>query len=79
MVLRIIARMNVAGPALQIAALTEDLDPERFDQRLVVGDVDPDEADYLELRAPHVRPVRIPGLGRDPRITGHVLPHHQNA
>lgn len=62
--------MNVGGPALQVVGLTEGLDPERFDQRLLVGDVGAGEADYLELRAPHLTPVRVPGLGRDPRPTG---------
>jgi glycosyltransferase involved in cell wall biosynthesis len=66
----VIARMNVGGPALQVVGLTEGLDPARFEQRLFVGDVEPDEADYLQLRAPHIRPVRVEGLGRSPRLTG---------
>lgn len=63
-ILRVIARTNVGGPALQVATLMTGLDPDRFDQRLVVGSVDPSEADYLTLRAPEVEPVRIPPLGR---------------
>lgn len=66
-VLRVIARLNVGGPALQVTALVDGLDPERFDQRLVVGEVGDGEADYLALRAPHVRPGRIAGLGPTPR------------
>lgn len=66
-VLRIIARMNVGGPALQVSALARHLDPARFDHRLLVGSVGPDEADYLDLRAPDVEVVRVPGLGRAPR------------
>ncbi len=69
-VLRIIARMNVGGPALQVSALADGLDPDRFEQRLLVGEVDEGEADYLELRAPHVDAVRVPGLGRSPDPTG---------
>ncbi len=69
-VLRVIARMNVGGPALQVSALADGLDPDRFEQRLLVGDVEEGEADYLELRAPHVEAVRIPGLGRSPDATG---------
>ena len=53
-VLRLIARTNVGGPALQVSSLATGLDPERFESRLLVGNVEPDEADYLELRAPHV-------------------------
>jgi len=69
-VLRVIARMNVGGPALQVTALTTQLDPERYEQRLLVGDVGEGEADYLSLRAPDVPAVRVPGLGRTPNLTG---------
>ena len=64
-VLRVIARMNVGGPALQVVELSRNLDAERFETRLLVGAVDDSEADYLELRAPDVAAVRIPGLGRE--------------
>ena len=30
-VLRVIARMNVGGPALQVTALTTQLDPDRYE------------------------------------------------
>jgi glycosyltransferase involved in cell wall biosynthesis len=69
-VMRIIARMNVGGPALQVTALADGLDPERFEQRLLVGHVDEGEADYLTLRAPQVEAVRVAGLGRSPDPTG---------
>jgi glycosyltransferase involved in cell wall biosynthesis len=66
-VLRVIARMNVGGPALQVTGLVEVLDPDRFDQRLLVGSVGPDEADYVALRAPGLPLTKIEGLGRSPR------------
>ncbi len=69
-VLRVIARMNVGGPALQVTALADGLDPERFEQRLLVGNVGEGEADYLDLRAPHVEATRVRGLGRSPDPTG---------
>lgn len=69
-VLRVIARMNVGGPALQVTGLWEGLDRRRFEHRLLVGDVGAGEADYLELRAPHVDAVRIEGLGRSPHAIG---------
>ncbi len=69
-VMRIIARMNVGGPALQVSALADGLDPQRFEQRLLVGDCDEGEADYLTLRAPHIEAVRVAGLGRSPNPTG---------
>jgi glycosyltransferase involved in cell wall biosynthesis len=62
--------MNVGGPALQVVGITEGLDQARFDHRLLVGNVGPDEADYLELRAPHVSAQRVDGLGRSPHATG---------
>jgi glycosyltransferase involved in cell wall biosynthesis len=66
-VLRVIARMNVGGPALQITALARGLDPDRFEQRLLTGLVDEGEADYRQVRAPDVHADVIPGLGRSPR------------
>ena len=71
-VLRVIARMNVGGPALQVTGLMEGLDPERFDHRLLTGYVGPDEGDFLALRAPHVRAQYVDGLGRSPDATGDV-------
>jgi glycosyltransferase involved in cell wall biosynthesis len=68
-VMRVIARMNVGGPALQIAQLMRGLDPELFDQRLFSGFVGPGEADYVHLRAPDVETHRIPVLGRSVRPT----------
>jgi glycosyltransferase involved in cell wall biosynthesis len=69
-VLRIIARMNVGGPALQVVGLTEGLKPPRFQSRLLIGTVGPGEADYVQLRAPHLSAVRVPGLGRSPNPFG---------
>ncbi|GLY80695.1 glycosyltransferase [Actinoallomurus iriomotensis] len=66
-VMRIIARMNVGGPALQASVLMRGLDRELFDQRLYTGTVEPGEADYLELRARDVTPHRIATLGRSIR------------
>ena len=51
-VLRVIARLNVGGPALQTSVLSDMLDPDRFDQRIVAGSVGEAEGDYVSLRAP---------------------------
>lgn len=64
--MRVIARMNVGGPALQVAGLVEGIDPDKFDHRLYVGHVAPNEADHLTLRAPGLPFQRIDGLGRSP-------------
>lgn len=70
--LRVIARMNVGGPALQVTGLVEDLDAGRFEHRLLTGHVGVGEADYLELRAPHLPFTRVEGLGRRPDALGDV-------
>ena len=63
-VLRIIARMNVGGPAVQISNLMRGLDPKIFDQKLITGYCEQDEIDYLELNAPEIPCTRIKGFGR---------------
>ena len=67
-VLRVIARMNVGGPAWQVSVLTRGLDTGRFESRLVVGDVGGGEADFVELRDPGLPVVKIPALGRNVRF-----------
>ena len=64
----IIARMNVGGPAQILATLLERMDPQQFEQHLVVGDVGAGEEDWFELREPGRRDdpriIRIPTFGR---------------
>lgn len=61
--------MNVGGPALQVSTLMRGLDRELFDQRLFAGYVGPNEADYVDQRAPDVQVCRVPTLGRAVRPT----------
>jgi glycosyltransferase involved in cell wall biosynthesis len=63
-VMQIIARMNVGGPAVIVADLMRGLDPTQFNQILVTGFCNEDEADYLETVATDVSATRIAGLGR---------------
>ena len=63
-VMRIIARMNVGGPAVQVSGLMRGFDPERFNQILITGYCADDEADYLDTSATDVTATRITGLGR---------------
>jgi glycosyltransferase involved in cell wall biosynthesis len=63
-VMRVIARMNVGGPAVQVSGLMRHLPHDEFDQRLYTGWCADDEADYLETQAPDVDATRIDGLGR---------------
>jgi glycosyltransferase involved in cell wall biosynthesis len=62
--MRIIARMNVGGPAVQVSGLMRGFDTPEFEHELVTGYCADDEADYLERVATDVRAIRIDGLGR---------------
>lgn len=63
-VLRIISRMNVGGPAVQISGLMRGLDSNAFEHKLLTGDCDENESDYLINVAKDVNVTRIDGLGR---------------
>ena len=63
-VLRVIARMNVGGPAVQITSLMRGFDQTQFEHKLVTGYCEDDEVDYLETSAKDVSVERISGLGR---------------
>jgi glycosyltransferase involved in cell wall biosynthesis len=54
----------VGGPAVIVADLMRGLDSTRFDQVLVTGYCDDNEADYLETVATDVSATRVGGLGR---------------
>ena len=62
--MRVIARMNVGGPAVQVSGLMRHLPDNEFDQRLFTGWCADDEADYLVTQASDVEATRIDGLGR---------------
>lgn len=64
--LRVIARMNVGGPALQVTGLVQGLDANRFDHRLLTGAVAEGEANYVDLRAQGLPLTKVRGLGRSP-------------
>lgn len=71
-VMRIIARMNVGGPAVQIAGLMREFNSTEFDHRLYTGFCAADESDYLDTVATDVTATRIVGLGRRVRLVGDV-------
>jgi glycosyltransferase involved in cell wall biosynthesis len=62
--MRIIARMNVGGPAVQVSGLMRGFNATEFDHRLYTGYCADDEADYLDTVATDVIAVRIQGFGR---------------
>ena len=69
-VMRIIARMNVGGPAVQVSGLMRGLNSTEFDHRLYTGYCAADEADYLDTVATDVKAVRIQGFGRRVSLGG---------
>jgi len=69
-IMRIIARMNMGGPAVQVSGLMRGFNSVDFDQRLYTGFCATDEADYLEVVATDVKSIRILGLGRHVSFIG---------
>ena len=66
-VMRVISRMNVGGPAVQVSGLMRALPCNSFEQRLFTGYCEDDEEDYLETQASDIDAIRIRGLGRAPQ------------
>jgi glycosyltransferase involved in cell wall biosynthesis len=62
--MRVIARMNVGGPAVQVSGLMRHLPEDEFEHRLYTGWCAEDEADYLETQARDLQAIRVEGLGR---------------
>src|SRR6476469_2304744 len=65
-VLRVIARLNVGGPALHVAYLTEGLADRGYDTTLVAGSLARGEESMAHVaEARHARIVTLPNLHRD--------------
>lgn len=65
-VLRIIARLNIGGPAIHTILLTEGLDKSQYESVLVCGVVDKNESDMHYLADKKgIKPVIIKELGRN--------------
>ena len=71
-VMRIIARMNVGGPAVQVSGLMRGLSTTEFDHRLYTGFCADDEADYLNTVATDLTALRIEGFGRRVNLSGDI-------
>ncbi|MBW2741012.1 MAG: hypothetical protein JRE64_19685 [Deltaproteobacteria bacterium] len=64
-ILRIIARLNIGGPAIHATILTQGLDPDRFQSVLVTGKVSAKEGDMSYLADTYgIKPI-ISDLQRD--------------
>ena len=69
-VMRIIARMNVGGPAVQVSGLMRGVNSSEFDHRLYTGFCAANEADYLDIVAKEIKVIRIEGFGRRVSLVG---------
>jgi glycosyltransferase involved in cell wall biosynthesis len=66
-VVRVIARLNIGGPAIQAISLTRYLDERGYHTTLIRGHEEPDEGSMDHLAAQlGVQPVLIPSLRRNP-------------
>jgi glycosyltransferase involved in cell wall biosynthesis len=63
-VLRIITRMNIGGPAVQVSGLMQGMDKAVFNQELITGRCLDNEVDYLESKLPNLKVTRIETLSR---------------
>ena len=64
-ILRIIARLNVGGPAIHVALLTEKFGAPDYASTLVCGNIDANEGDMSYYAEAHgVHPLIVPELGR---------------
>ena len=68
--MRIIARMNVGGPAVQVSGLMRGFNSVDFDHRLYAGFCAAVEAYYLDTVAIDVKATRIEGFGRRVSLGG---------
>jgi glycosyltransferase involved in cell wall biosynthesis len=66
-VVRVIARLNIGGPAIQAISLTRLLEPRGYSTTLVRGSEDAHEGSMDDLAERlGVRPLHVPSLRRDP-------------
>lgn len=65
-VLRLLSRMNVGGPSIQVINLTQLLDRRGYESRLIVGSPPEIEGSMIPLaEKAGIRPVIIPSLARE--------------
>jgi len=65
-ILRIISRLNIGGPSIHVHLLTNGLNAERFDSKLVTGKISPQEGDMSYLFHYYDKqPIIVPELQRE--------------
>jgi glycosyltransferase involved in cell wall biosynthesis len=62
--MHIVTRMNTGGVAVLLANLIRNFDPKEIDAKLVIGNCDGTEEDYLEKIATDIPFIKIPSLQR---------------
>ena len=68
-ILRLIARLNIGGPAIHVHLLTKGLDHRRFESRLVTGKISAKEGDMSYLfKDITAKPICIPELQREIKL-----------
>ena len=68
-VLRVVARLNIGGPAIHVAFLSRPSSSERFESMLVTGQENPGEGSMIDfVRSQGVEPVLIPELVGDSSV-----------
>lgn len=72
-ILRIIARMNVGGPAIQIAGIAKHIDTSKYETLLLAGYCETNETDYLDQTTIACDLMRIEGLGRSIKIKSDLI------
>ena len=73
-ILRIIARMNIGGPAIQAVLLTAGLNKERFDSILIAGSVSEKEGDMNYLASENgIEPLSVPELRRELNLLNDII------
>ncbi|MBC8171595.1 MAG: glycosyltransferase family 4 protein [Anaerolineae bacterium] len=64
-IMRIIARLNIGGPAIHVTLLTRKLSAPAYESQLVTGNIDPEEGDMSYYATQHqIEPLVVPELGR---------------
>ena len=73
-ILRIIARLNIGGPAIHTILLSEGLDKNRFETLLVTGTPEKSEGDMSYLaKEKGLQPIVIPQLGRNLSLRNDII------
>jgi glycosyltransferase involved in cell wall biosynthesis len=73
-ILRVIARLNIGGPAIHVVLLTAGLDQRRFASLLVSGSENPGEGSMLDYALAHgVQPISMPEIVGEFRLGAREL------